>query len=176
MMLRNMQRVLFGIDTGLVLHGLATKPWLWQENAVLLRGCPSPANPWLVRNWPAAAVLPEIRQLLFGLMTRVSGEHLGRVKIVRLAPGESSYMVDPKDAWPAEAVEHKPWQYYQHYAVVLQAEPGVRLRMAEEQTSLAAGELWWVDAELPRELHNDSANDLLLMYVEAAVPDYTYAP
>ena len=98
-------------------------------------------------NMPAFGILSQAQPIVFGLMARVSGEHLGRVFISRIKPGSSipphSDRIPPaEEAFPDRIV---PAVYYKRYQIALKASPGIVFQAGAESVFMAPGEIWWFD-------------------------------
>lgn len=108
-------------------------------------------------DYPAYKILPEARQLVMSLMSRVGGERLGRVMINKIAPGGKIFPhVDTKS--------HT--DYYSRFHLVLQSQPGVAFRAGDEQIYMGVGEVWWFDNSQEHEVINNSADDRIHMIVD----------
>lgn len=106
---------------------------------------------------PVFAKLPEARPLIFGLMSLVQGERLGRVIINRIKPGGVIY--------PHKDTDHNAG-YYQRYHIVLKSQPGVVFRCDQEKVFMAPGELWWFNNSLEHEVLNNSQDDRIHLVVD----------
>jgi hypothetical protein len=119
-------------------------------------------------NYPAFAKFPEALPTVFGLMTRVNGEHLGRVFISRMAPGvcippHSDRIPPAEAAFPGKV---PPAVYYERYQIALKAQPGIVFRAEDESVFMAAGEIWWFDNCVEHEVINNSDDDRISMVVD----------
>jgi hypothetical protein len=76
--------------------------------------------------------LSAARSIVFGLMSKVEGERLGRVMINSLRPGGRVY---PHADTPAHA------DYWDRYHVVLQSGPGCNFRCGDETVQMAPGDV-----------------------------------
>lgn len=131
-----------------------------------------------VVDYPPWQELPEAHALLFALMHRVSGQHLGRVFISRMAPGTAIPLHSDRIA-PAEAafpMRLPPAIYYDRYHVVLSAAPGVSFRCGEEQVSMKTGECWWFNNQELHEVVNNSAEDRIHLIADIHSHQTTYFP
>lgn len=108
-------------------------------------------------NYPAMFALPQARPLIFGLMSMVEGERLGRVLITRLAPGK-------RIAPHVDGGSHAA--YYDRYHVVLQSAPGCLFRCGDETIHMQTGECWWFDNSVEHEVINNSADDRIHLIVD----------
>jgi hypothetical protein len=101
--------------------------------------------------------LSAARSIVFGLMSKVEGERLGRVMINRLRPGGRIY---PHADTPVHA------DYWDRYHVVLQAGPGCNFRCGEETVQMATGECWWFQNAIEHEVVNNSADDRIHLIID----------
>ena len=154
-MMRNFQLIATGVDPLPLLHALALQPDLWNADRtrtwhpqsahrviddILLRynSFDPDTDDFVERvcadiaavNMPGFAALPQAVPIVFGLMARVAGEHLGRVFISRMAPG---VCIPPHTDRIAPAEEQFPDRippavYYERYQIALQGMPGVVFR------------------------------------------------
>jgi hypothetical protein len=108
-------------------------------------------------NYPAFRELPLMRPLIFGLMTIVEGEQLGRVMITKLSPGKRILPHEDKGA---------PATYYDRYHVVLNSAPGCLFRTGDETVYMKTGELWWFDNTVEHEVINNSCEDRVHLIID----------
>ena len=108
-------------------------------------------------DYPAYKLLPEARQLVMALMSRVGGERLGRVMLNKIAPGGVIY---PHEDTPAHV------EYYSRFHIVLQSQPGVVFRAGEESIFMGTGTSWWFDNGQEHEVINNSADDRIHMVID----------
>lgn len=108
-------------------------------------------------DYPPYALLPEARPIIMALMTRVSGERLGRVMINKIAPGGRIYP-------HRDTASHV--DYYTRFHVVIQSQPGVIFRAGDEQVYMGAGEVWWFNNGEEHEVINNSADDRIHMVID----------
>ena len=119
-------------------------------------------------NLPAFSKLPQAQSIVFGMMAKLNGEHLGRVFISRLAPGlgippHSDRVRQVEEAFPDKI---PPAVYFSRYQIALKAQPGVVFRVLDEQVYMAPGEIWWFDNCVEHEVINNSADDRISMVVD----------
>ena len=119
-------------------------------------------------NKPAFAALPEAAAIIFPLMGRLNGEHLGRVFISRMAPGISipphTDRIPPaEEAFPDRV---PPAVYYERYQIALKAQPGVVFRAGDESVFMAPGDVWWFDNCVEHEVVNNSNDDRISLVVD----------
>jgi len=123
-------------------------------------------------NYPAMKALPEAFPIIFGLMAKVCGEHLGRVFISRMAPGiriplHSDRIPPAEEAFPNKT---PPAVYFERYQLLLHAKPGVVFRAddgaTDESVFMASGEIWWFNNCVPHEVINNSDDDRISLVVD----------
>ncbi|WP_088147013.1 aspartyl/asparaginyl beta-hydroxylase domain-containing protein [Achromobacter denitrificans] len=116
-------------------------------------------------NYPAQSALPEVRSLMFDLMTRVRGERLGRVMINKVAPGGRIF---PHADTPEQT------RYYTRFHIVLHGLPGAVLRCGEdsdmEEIQMRTGDCFWFANDKVHEVINNSADDRVSMVVDIRLP------
>lgn len=105
----------------------------------------------------AFKTLPEARDLVFGLMSSVAGERLGRVMVNKIKPGGRIF---PHADTPAHA------EYYSRFHIVLESAPGVLFRCGDEQVYMAVGEVWWFNNAEEHEVINNSGADRTHLIVD----------
>lgn len=105
-------------------------------------------------------ILTEARQMVFGLMTLVQGERLGRVMINKIKPGGRIFP-------HSDSPEHT--SYYTRFHVVLQSAAGCILRAGDEQLEMKTGDVFWFDNKQEHEVINNSAVERLSMVIDIKV-------
>lgn len=190
--MRNFQKLAEGIDGLSLLHDVTRKKNLWNSNTVrtshplsahrviddiILRYNPyNPGEDFVEKvcseihceNYPAWDELPAAQGLIFALMSRLRGIHLGRVMISRVAPGvcippHTDLIPQAQKAFPNKT---QPALYYQRYHIVLKSQPGVVFRCGEEQVYMASGEAWWFDNVVEHEVVNNSSDDRIHLILD----------
>lgn len=106
---------------------------------------------------PVFKLLPEARSLIFGLMSMVQGERLGRCIVNRIAPGGKIF---PHADTPVHA------QYWDRFHIVLQSQPGVDFRAGDEHVFMPTGSVWWFQNQEEHEVVNNSADDRIHLVVD----------
>lgn len=106
---------------------------------------------------PIFAQLPEARPLIFGTMSLLQGERLGRVIINRIKPGGVIF--------PHADTDHNAG-YYGRYHIVIKSQPGVVFRCDQDKVYMAPGELWWFNNGLEHEVLNNSGDDRIHMVMD----------
>jgi hypothetical protein len=181
------------IDPLPLLHAVTLRPDLWNSNTtrthhaqsahrvvddILLRyNAFDPATDDFVEavcseipsvNMPAFAALPQAVPIVFGLMARVMGEHLGRAFISRMAPGvcippHTDRILEAERQFPDKV---PPAVYFSRYQIALKASPGVVFRAEDEEVFMEPGTIWWFNNEVVHEVRNHSAEDRISLVVD----------
>jgi hypothetical protein len=200
--MRNFLRIASNVDPCPLLHQLATREDLWgkypvrvarQDSAhhglqdIILRYSPfSPGDDFLAKVccditpvcYPPWSILTAAHPILFGIMQRVCGLHLGRVMISRLPPGHhipehSDRIAQAEILYPAAP---RPASYFERYHAVLQSGPGTVFRCGDEEIYMAPGEVWWFNNELAHKVVNNSAVDRIHLIADIRTKWDEYAP
>lgn len=111
-------------------------------------------------DYPAFALLPEARKLVFDLMAYVQGERLGRVMINKIAPGGKIY---PHEDTP----EHTT--YYTRFHIILQSAAGCYITAGDEQWEMRTGDVFWFNNKLMHEVVNNSQFERISMVIDIKV-------
>lgn len=171
----NFQLIMLGIDVQPLLAQINTNPQLWHtetewtakkpqsaiyetENIVLRYNKSSEPykNDW---NRPPLNVLSEAKPIIFDLMKAIQGEHLGKIVITRLKPGEKiDFHIDQMP--PGIPL------YFQRYQIPLQVSKGVRFIVDGDEQYLEPGTAWWFDNQKMHSVANDSPDDRISMLVD----------
>lgn len=104
--------------------------------------------------------LPHALDLIFGLMTMVKGERLGRALITKLPAGKC---IEPHEDGGSHAA------YYERFHIPLQSYPGSLFRCGDETVHMSAGEVWWFNNSIEHEVINNSAEDRIHLIVDIKV-------
>lgn len=173
--MKNFRQILSGIDVAPLLAQLAEHPKLWRtqtewtakklespiyetENIVLRYNKSS--QPYL-NDWDRSAfhVLTAAKDIIFAVMAAIPGEHLGKIVITRLKPGEK---IDTHiDSMPPGIP-----LYFERYQIPLQVEKGVWFHCGDEKLYMKPGEAWWFNNQLPHAVFNDSKTDRISMLTD----------
>lgn len=191
--MRNFQLIATGVDPLPLLHAITLQPQLWNTDRartwhpqsahrvvddILLRYnrydpdkddfFEAVCSEIHVENLPAWAALPQATPIIFALMGRVQGEHLGRVFISRMAPGICIGPHTDRIAPAEERFPHKipPAVYYRRYQIPLKAHPGVLFRAGDEDVFMEPGSVWWFDNCVEHEVKNYSGDDRISLVVD----------
>ncbi len=176
--MKNFQLMSRGLNVVPLLNAVLRSPELWDQNTLRTTHPDTPhksvSDIWLrfnrltdnpesvideheSINYPAFFTLPQARSLIFGVMSLVEGERLGRVLITRLAPGSK---IDAHVDGGSHAA------YYERFHVVLNSAPGCSFRAGDETVHMQTGELWWFDNSKEHEVVNNSADDRIHMIID----------
>lgn len=101
--------------------------------------------------------LPAARSIVFGMMSTVQGERLGRVMINRIKAGGHIYP-------HADTPEHAT--YWDRYHAVLKSGPGCNFRCGDEVVNMKTGDVWWFQNALEHEVLNNSDDDRLHLIID----------
>ena len=165
------KQIMSGIDVQPLLRQVNAHPELWghewtqtktnpiptildELQNIVLRYNKSPA--W---NKPAFAILNEAQKIILDLMRTIPGEHLGKVIISRLPPGQKiNWHVD---TWPGPG---EP--YFQRYQIPLQANTGVFFHAGDEILQMMPGNAYWFNNQARHQVTNDSNTDRISMLAD----------
>jgi hypothetical protein len=192
--MRHFQQIAAGVDPLPLLHALALQPDLWNANRtrtwhpqsahrvvddILLRYNDFDAergDDFVERvcseipavNMPGFAALPQAIPIVFGLMARLNGEHLGRVFISRMAPGVCIPPHTDRIAQAEEAFPDKipPAVYFSRYQCILKSQPGVVFRVEDEEVYMEPGSIWWFNNCVEHEVQNLSGDDRISLVID----------
>lgn len=100
--------------------------------------------------------LPELRTIIFGLMSRVEGERLGGVLITKIPKGGR---IEPHkdDGWHV--------QYYDKFYVSLQSKEGANFHCEDEVINPKQGDVYWFDNRREHWVENNSDDDRITLIV-----------
>lgn len=187
--MKNFQHLASDMDITPLLLAIKTKPHLWREDTFLRdypQGPFGEIDSIMLRfpvktvheteeevqrhlstydqheniDYPAYKVLPEARPLIMWLMSRVSGERLGRCMINRIQPGGRIY---PHADTPSHAA------YYSRFHIVLQSNPQSDFYAGGERVNMKPGEIWWFDNSQEHEVINHGDTDRIHLIVDIRV-------
>lgn len=109
------------------------------------------------RDYPAFALLPQARPLIFDLMRLVEGNQLGRVFITKLPAGAK--ILPHKD-------EGKSPEFYDRYHIFLQNYLGANFRCGDETICPNAGDVFWFNNQVEHEVVNNSIDDRISLIID----------
>lgn len=184
--MNNFQQLGAGLDVGPLLHVLQRNPDLWNRRKwrTTYAGTPhvdvsdiwlrysdenataDPANTSTVQMdtrpvwYPEWHQLPQARNLVFGLMSRVQAYELGRVLITKIPPG--GRILPHSDATGAYTDQEDGARYH----IVLHGLPGSLFRAGDETVNMQTGEVWWFNHLAEHEVVNNSADDRIHLLVD----------
>lgn len=155
--MNNFIHIASGIDVFPLLLALHQQPDLWDQVPVRTQTPGSPhahAHDILLHFQPldgsvsdpreciwyeAAARLPQIRPLVYGVMARIEGERLGRVMLARLEPGHNIPAHSDVGEHP---LQYEKIPYWRRIHIVLETDPAVLFRCGSEVVHMQQGEVW----------------------------------
>jgi len=106
--------------------------------------------------YPAYYALPQIRPLIFKLMSLVEGERLGAVLITKIASGGGiAKHID--SGWHAN--------YYDKYYIPIQNEEGSTFNFDDGVISPKLGEVYWFNNSVTHWVENNSNEDRIALIV-----------
>lgn len=182
--MKNFQKVHDNIDIVSLYNSVMRQPELWNttqarkefvENSphkevedIILRGQKEPEHytrsnvlkaQWDLQcfNYPAFYKLPQARPFIFGLMSRLEGEQLGRVLITKLEPGKQIYKHKDQGGYA---------EHYNRYHLVLSSGPGSIFYVEDEQINMKTGDAWWVDKSAEHWVINNSDTDRVHLIID----------
>ena len=188
--MRYFEQIASGIDVQPLLHQITTQSSLWNAEPIRSKyGNHKDTDDILLRynrfqpgddprdavvssidceNYPAFSQLPHAMPIIFGLMARVQGVHLGRVFVSRLPPEASIPPHSDRD--PATERDYPgrriPAVYYERYQVTLRAQSGVVFCAGDERVFMEPGSIWWFDNQAVHEVQNHSTEDRIAMTID----------
>ena len=163
--MKYLQKLAGGIDTTLVLHAILRQPELWESVLdnfeIYLRT--REQGKWV--NWFTFDLLPQFRQFIFGILTRVEAEQLGTVCLARIPSGKVAHFYEVTGL--------------ELYFLTVQTFPGVSAQVQDEGIMLLAGDAWWAETEKEKGVTftNNSADDFVVLLIWATPSSpATYVP
>lgn len=106
---------------------------------------------------PAYAALPQLRQIIFGLMARCEAVRLGGVLITRIPPG-GHVLPHADKGW------HPEYYNVKVYVPIL-ANPDCVNRVGDERVIMAPGDAWYFDNLVEHEVRNNGATERITLIV-----------
>lgn len=106
--------------------------------------------------YQSASVIPDIKRMVFELMSAVNGERLGGVLITKLPPGG---VIKPHvdSGWHAN--------YYEKFYIALSNQDGARFCFEHDNINAKNGECYWFRNDVLHWVENDSDQDRIAMIV-----------
>lgn len=106
--------------------------------------------------YPSYYALPQLKDIIFKLMSLVDGERLGAVLITKLAPGGGiAKHVD--SSWHAD--------YYDKYYIPIQNGEGATFNFDDGVISPKLGEVYWFNNSVTHWVENNSSEDRISLIV-----------
>lgn len=106
--------------------------------------------------YPAYEALPALKPVIFDLMTKVEGEHLGGVLITRI-PAGCGIAPHVDRGWHVE--------FYDKFYLSLKSSPGAKFLCGEDVLEPKPGEIWRFDNRLEHSVVNESNEDRMTLIV-----------
>lgn len=106
--------------------------------------------------YPAYYALPQVRPLVFSVMSLVEGERLGAVLITKVPPG-GGVAPHVDDGWHAK--------YYEKYYIPIQNEPGATFNFEDGVIRPDLGDVYWFNNSVPHWVENHSNADRIALIV-----------
>jgi len=134
---------------------------LYRTNGVIVLRFNKSSSPGL-NDWsrPAFTTLYEAQGIILDVMRAIPGEHLGKVVISRMKPGDIiDWHIDP---WPMVGIA----PYFQRYQIPLSVSPGVRFVVEDEEVCMEPGTAWWFNNQKRHAVFNESGEDRISMYAD----------
>lgn len=117
---------------------------------------------------PLWACLPQARSLVYGLMSRVEGERLGRVLLTWGVPGATIH--PHRDIGPAGSGHYDTSPYWGRYHICLEANTDCRFTCGEageeETVIMLPGDAWWFNSALMHACWNKGSTDRLHLIID----------
>lgn len=186
--MHNFQRLLTGLAVEPLLDALRARPELWwmrterqtapgsphhDTEAIWLRG-PREISLWSVFNdlasfdYPEmAAVIEPLHALMGDVLRQVGSRNLGRVMLVRLAPGG---VIDPHEDQGRYA------KAFSRFHLVLQADRGNEFECDGETVNMEPGELWWFNHRGQHAVRNGSDSWRIHLIFDCQTPRFDVRP
>ena len=104
-----------------------------------------------LENFVAWDMLPQLRPFIFGIMSRMEGEHLGEVWIGKIPQGTVSAL--------------RTFSLHDNCLLPLAVAPGVTLNARDTAAMVVPGDVWWINGKIEAVLSNNSAEDFVFLCV-----------
>jgi hypothetical protein len=167
----NFKQVLSNINVEPLVAQLHLNPQLWNTDDSWTKDKPTFAAIYDVDyivlrfnkspewNRQAFNVLSEAQKIIFDLMRALPGDHLGKVIITRLLPGQ---VISPHiDTMPPGIPP-----YYQRYQIPLSVSTGVTFHCGDEELYMVPGNAYWFDNQITHSVVNNSDTDRISMLTD----------
>lgn len=181
--MRHFQQIAAGVDVGPLLLDLRCNPQLWNAHTARTVGDDSPHREvddiWLrFRNWseltsraafaepfvpqfyPGWYRLPNLRPLVFAVMTRLAAVQLGVVLITRIPPGGQAAPHDDCGRWAAEFFNVK-------VALPLATNASCYNTCEKEIVTMQAGDAWIFENQVIHSTVNNGETERITLLISA---------
>lgn len=175
--MNNFKLIMTHIETHGLLDQIAQHPELWNTDDSWTRGkqggaiyntdnivlrynrSSDPRAPAFDWDKPAFSILHEAQKIIFDLMRALPGEHLAKVIITKLRPGE--HIAPHIDMLPPGMAP-----YFQRYQIPLSVSQGVAFWCGEEELYMRPGNAYWFNNQLLHSVINNSDEDRISMLTD----------
>lgn len=106
--------------------------------------------------YPVYYQLPQLRPLVFDLMTLVEGEELGTILLVKLEPGQQIYP-HTDSGWSAS--------YYEKYFIPIQTSAGASFNFPDGAILPELGHVYWFNNSILHSYTNNTHDDVIMLIV-----------
>ena len=106
--------------------------------------------------YPVYYQLPQLRPLVFDLMTLVEGEELGTILLVKLEPGQQIYP-HTDSGWSSS--------YYEKYFIPIQTSAGASFNFPDGAILPELGHVYWFNNSILHSYTNNTHDDVIMLIV-----------
>lgn len=106
--------------------------------------------------YPAYYQLPQLRPLVFSLMSEVEGEELGIVLLIKIPPGKCVH-THTDGGWSGK--------YYEKYFIPVQSYCGTSFNFPDGSIIPNIGDVYWFNNSVPHNVVNNSNEDMVCLIV-----------
>ena len=180
--MKNFLHITGGMDATALLLAIKKQPELWDQNHLrrTTDGTPhggmqdiwvrfrvasefDPSNPaaFIEQHfpvfYPAWHALPQLRPIIFWMMTRAEATHLGGILITRIPPGQKI----------ASHVD-KGWHSYFYntkFYLPIATNDQCWFRIEDEKVVMKTGDIWWLNNTVEHEIVNDGDTERITLIV-----------
>jgi hypothetical protein len=135
--------------------------WLRYRAADELTDAEAFSTPHWSSWYPCMARLPSLKPIIFDVMRRVEGTHLGGCLLTRIPAGKRVYE-HTDGGWHAETMNAKLY-------VILQANAACINYCGDDQAVMESGSVWRFDNSLPHSVINGGGSDRIACIVTCRV-------
>lgn len=106
--------------------------------------------------WKSYYQLPQVRPIVFDVMSLVEGEELGTVILIKIPSGKQIFP-HTDTGWSAG--------YYEKYFIPIQNYQGATFNFPDGQIVPSIGDVYWFDNSIVHNVTNNSLEDMILLIV-----------